>query len=740
MGKKQKTNGGDAVIYARYSSHNQRDVSIEQQVEACRKHAAELGLTVTATYEDRAISGKTDKRPSFQRMMRDAEQHKFAYVLAWKSNRIGRNMMQALVNESRLVDCGVKVFYAEEDFDDNAAGRFALRSMMNVNQFYIENMAEDVKRGLYDNAKKGLVNGSLPLGYKRGADGKPEIDEPKAAIVREIYTRVAAGELFASIADDLNARGIKTARGREWNKGSFHVLCHNDRYRGIYMYGDIRIPGGMPRIISDELFYDAQEAYGMKKDNRYGRARHGAENYLLTGKLYCGHCGGYMVGISGTSKTGEMHYYYACQKHRLEHTCEKKAIRRDVIENAVARAIMMYCLDDETIDFIVDSTIAYFKQKDHELHIEAMENELAAVQQAISNLMKAIEAGIITPTTRTRLLDLEEQQAKLSAKINTAKAERVEIDRDDLIAGLQLFRTGDIKNKKFLAKLFNTFLIAVYLYDDNRLKIVFSFTGNHNSVEIPLELDNDCPDSEIVSDETEVRMSHLECRKNLGSPPSSGEAEKDDDCSDGRFVRTAPLLPRPCCCTPQTAWSGSRSGCRGRGRESYRHRGCAGALGKILLTVGETNGAVVAVHFHEAAQIHRLPHIVLGLALNLDAETGVIAVLFLGGVEDHHDVLLQLVEAVVHQPDELAANKAIALEGQTAVPLTILGVLLDSPQAHQGDKLAGSIEHQRLEVLEVLRLQVIQNLVIAAGLDVRHTVARLDTVNAKVAVDVQRAG
>lgn len=251
-----------------------------------------------------------------------------------------------------------------------------------------------------------------------------------------------------------------------------------------------------------------------------------------------------MVGISGTSKTGEMHYYYACQKHRLEHACEKKAIRRDVIENAVARAIMMYCLDDETIDFIVDSTIAYFKQKDHELHIEAMENELAAVQQAISNLMKAIEAGIITPTTRTRLLDLEEQQSKLSAKINTAKAERVEINRDDLIAGLQLFRTGDIKNKKFLAKLFNTFLIAVYLYDDNRLKIVFSFTGNHNSVEIPLELDNDCPDSEIVSDETEVRMSHLECRKNLGSSPSSGEAEKDDDCSDGRFVRTAPLPPQ----------------------------------------------------------------------------------------------------------------------------------------------------------------------------------------------------
>ena len=97
----------------------------------------------------------------------------------------------------------------------------------------------------------------------------------------------------------------------------------------------------------------------------------------------------------------------------------------------------------------VDSTIAYFKQKDHELHIEAMENELAAVQQAISNLMKALEAGIITPTTRTRLLDLEEQQSRLSAKINTAKAEQVKINRDDMIAGLQMFRSGNIKDKKW---------------------------------------------------------------------------------------------------------------------------------------------------------------------------------------------------------------------------------------------------------------------------------------------------
>lgn len=132
--------------------------------------------------------------------------------MAWKSNRIGRNMLQAMVNEAKLDDYGVKVFYAEEDFDDTAAGRFALRNMMNVNQFYSENMAEDITRGLYDNANKCMANGRQPLGYKRGADGKVMLDEPAAAVVREIFTRVATGDLFVDIARDLNAKGIKTSK------------------------------------------------------------------------------------------------------------------------------------------------------------------------------------------------------------------------------------------------------------------------------------------------------------------------------------------------------------------------------------------------------------------------------------------------------------------------------------------------------------------------------------------------
>lgn len=501
MARKKKQASGDAVIYARYSSHNQRDVSIEQQIEACRKYAASLGLKITVTYEDRAISGRTDNRPAFQRMMNDAEDGKFCYVLAWKSNRMGRNMMQAMVNEARLVDCGVKVYYAEEDFDDSAAGRFALRSMMNVNQFYSDNLAEDVRRGLMDNASKCIANGKQPFGYKRGSDGKVVLDEPAAAVVREVFTRVASGETNTSIARDLNRRGIKTGSNGEWNKCSFHGLCTNERYRGIYIYGETRIEGGVPRIIDDRLWHKVQEAIRMRNRRKNGRHRPGEDDYLLTGKLRCGRCGDYMIGMSGTSKTGTIHHYYACQNRRVGRTCDKKNIRRDIIEPAVAQAIKQYCLTDDVIEWIADKTIEYWEDEDRKLQITSLENELADIKSSISNVMKAIEQGVITSTTRDRLIELEAQQSDLSAKLNSAKEDLVHVDRKNLISSLLLFRNGDVYDRQYQEDLFNTFLVAAYVYDDgNRLKLVFNCFGDSNTVDLDLCSDENNDNSSISNE------------------------------------------------------------------------------------------------------------------------------------------------------------------------------------------------------------------------------------------------
>ena len=205
---------GVGVIYARFSSHHQREASIEQQVEACKKFAKDEGIEITAIYADRAISGRTDQRPNFQRMMRSAERREFKYVIAWKSNRIGRNMLQAMQNENRLSELGIRCLYTEEDFDNTAAGRFALRSMMNVNQFYSENMAEDIVRGMRANAMDCKVTyGKLPYGYRADDTLHYQVIEAEAEIVREIFSRIANGDTFAELSRSLNERGIRTRAG-----------------------------------------------------------------------------------------------------------------------------------------------------------------------------------------------------------------------------------------------------------------------------------------------------------------------------------------------------------------------------------------------------------------------------------------------------------------------------------------------------------------------------------------------
>ena len=497
MPRNNKPTGRKAVIYARYSSHNQKDASIEQQVEACMKKAAALKLTVIDTYADRAISGKTDRRPQFQQMLADAEKGSFQYVIAWKSNRMGRNMLQAMVNTELLMDYGIKCVYVEEDFDDTAAGRFALRNMMSVNQCYIENMAEDIRRGMLDNAKQCRANGSPPYGYKIGADKHLEIDEEAAKVVQEIYEKVASGFRIINIARSLNERGIKTSRGYQWGKSSFNKILQNERYRGVYIFNDIRIEGGIPRIVSDELYYKVQEAIRMKPNPRCMGRRTANGVYLLTGKLFCGKCLAPMVGDSGHSKAGKIHYYYKCQNRKRKHTCDKANVQRDYIEDMIARAIYEYCLSDEMIERIADKTVEYNTKRVKEANVGKLEEEVNDINKRIGNFLKAIEITGPTRIMSEHLAELQEEQMQLNLRLSDAKANVIVCSREQLVAGMRIFKRGDITNKKFQADIFDTFLKAVYLFDD-KCRLVFSFAEGNDTLEIPAEALAGKTDMELI--------------------------------------------------------------------------------------------------------------------------------------------------------------------------------------------------------------------------------------------------
>ncbi len=520
------------VIYARYSSHNQKEESIEQQVEECMTFAAANNIQIVEVYADKAISGKTDKRTNFQRMMRDAEKRKFSVVIAYKSNRMARNMLNALTYENRLEAYGIRTLYAKEEFGNTAAGRFALRTMMNVNQFYSENMAEDIKRGMADNAAACKVNGRLPLGYKN-VDGFYSIDEPTAAVVREIFERFLAKETFASIAADLNQRGVKTSLGNLWNKGSFHRLLRNDNYIGTYRHSGIVKENGIPAIITKEVFYAVQQEL-KSKEKPQGRKRENSD-YLLTGKLKCGYCKSYMVGISGTSKTGAMHYYYICNKRRLERNCRKENVRRDWLEQRIAELTRDCILQDDVIEWIADNALEFQLQARRTIEIATMEDSLAEAKKAAKNIMAAIEQGIITATTKSRLLELEEEIAALERSLAVSRSLNQPVERDRIIYALEQLRHGDVANKSYQAKLINTFVKMVYLWND-KIRIDYYFAGKSGSVTYTMttETEEEADCSDLFSDSS----------YNVPSAPPQGSYTNSNAViyltADG-FVLLAPL-------------------------------------------------------------------------------------------------------------------------------------------------------------------------------------------------------
>lgn len=520
------------IIYARYSSHNQKEESIEQQVDECMAFAKANNIEIIHVYADKAVTGKTDNRREFQRMMRDAEKRQFQVVIAYKSNRIARNMLNALQYEARLDMLGIKTLYAKEEFGNTAAGRFALRTMMNVNQFYSENMAEDIKRGMADNAAACKVNGALPLGYVKGPDGRYAINPQEAAIVREIFEKYLSGVTCADIAHDLNMRGVKTKAGNAFNKNSFHRMFTNDAYIGVYRHSGVVKEDGIPPIIEKEVFAAMQEKLVTKK-NPVGRHRENGD-YLLTGKLYCGYCGSYMVGVSGTGKNGTLHHYYQCQKRRVEKNCKKEHVRRDWIERIVAEYTQAYILQDEVIEWIADSAVSFQAQARRSSNILSIENELADKRKATKNIMTAIEQGIFTETTKSRLLELEANIKELERALLLARAAEQPVEKERIIFTMESLREGNIENKEYQRKLIDTFVKAVYLWDD-KIKIEYYHTTKKHRSTYPIEKE----DVSIVEAEGAVRTSspQLHHRRAIRTPCGDGEIL----IADFGFVLLCPL-------------------------------------------------------------------------------------------------------------------------------------------------------------------------------------------------------
>lgn len=463
-----------AVIYARYSSDNQREESIEGQMRDCMQYAEYNDIQVVGSYIDRALSAKTDNRPNFQKMIKDSAKRIFDVIIVWKLDRFARNRFDSAYYKNILKKNGVRVVSAKESISEGAEGIILESVLEGYAEYYSVELAEKVNRGMTDNALKGMYNGTVvPMGYYVDEEQHLQIDEKKAQFVKEIYQRFADGEAIKTIIADMNARGVgitvsmkkkagKKAYERPLGYNTLRRILSNRKYIGEYRFKDIIIENGIPAIIDKDLFEKVQKRIAM---NTRAPAIHKAENeYLLTTKLFCGKCKAMMVGDSGTGKKGTTYHYYKCVNAKRTHTCDKKTVNKDFIENAVIKAVVDKIMDDNLMEQL--SYKLYDYQMQSSSILPALQEKLTEVEGAIDNILDAIQKGIVLDSTKKRLIDLETRQKELQVEIAQEQIKRPVLTREQMHFGLTKFRKLDLSTQKGKQTLIDAFVNTIFLFDD----------------------------------------------------------------------------------------------------------------------------------------------------------------------------------------------------------------------------------------------------------------------------------
>lgn len=470
-----------AVIYARYSSDSQREESIEGQLRECTAFAAKHGMTVLRHYIDRAFSAKTDNRPEFQNMIKDSSKKLFDVVIVWKLDRFARNRYDSARYKSTLKKNGVKVASASEVISEGAEGIILESVLEGYAEYYSVDLSEKVIRGMTDNALKCKYNGgSLPIGYVIDDERHFQINPLTAPFVQDAFKRYDEGATMTDIRDWLNEQGVTNTLGRSLNYNSVQLMLNNRRYLGEFRYRDVIIPDGIPAIVPQDLFDRVQEKMAQ---NKKAPARHKAEDdYLLTTKLFCGYCGAYLCGESGTSRTKVVHHYYKCVSLKKKRTCNKKPVKKLWIEDLVVDETMKMVMDDKAIEAIVSMVMDLQERESTSLPL--YEQQLQEANTGIHNLLNAIQQGILTPSTKTRLEELEANKADLEIKIASESLIRPKVDAEFVTFWLHRFRKVDVRQQMHRKMLIDTFINSIYLYDD---KIIITFNYKEGTKTITFE-------------------------------------------------------------------------------------------------------------------------------------------------------------------------------------------------------------------------------------------------------------
>ena len=447
-----------AALYARVSSDRQDvDLSVAAQLRALRDYAEKNGYLVAREYVDEAESGRIADRPQFQRMLDEASKPEapFKEILVWKFSRFTRKREHAVAFKSMLRRRGVRVVSITEQADDTATGRLLEAIIESVDEFYSENLAQEVTRGMREAASRGFwVTSCAPYGYRRvyvqdGPKKRPklELDPPADAVVRRIFDMALQGKSILDITKTLNAEGIPTVNGKKWLKTTIHTMLDNEAYTGAVVWGTsakdgqppVCVEDAHPAIISKQEFRRVKKLLGSRAPKKVN-PRRASSPYLLSGILKCETCGRAMTAAE--AKSGK-YTYYVCHSllKRGSGTCKTPRLNAKNFEDLIVGEIRKNILTKSNIRDLVklldeemDGVAREQRQK-----LESIEEELEDVKRKLGRIWHIIETTDIEMADASdRIREHRERKEKLEVAAEEARAlladRRVMLDSADVIA------------------------------------------------------------------------------------------------------------------------------------------------------------------------------------------------------------------------------------------------------------------------------------------------------------------
>lgn len=414
----------NAVIYARYSSTAQRDVSMDIQLEDCRNYCEQQGLTVVKEYVDRALTGTDDNRPNFQRMIEDSSTGLYERIVVYRFNSFFRQREKSVLYKGMLKRKGIRVLSVHEYIADDPSGVIVESFFEAMDEFYSLELSQKIKKGMDKNGEQCLcTGGNIALGFKVNQFRQFEVDPNTAPIVETVFEMYANGKTVTEITRHLNSLGYKTSRGVPFNENSLHTMLKNS-----------------------------------------------------------GRCKEMMTGSSATGKQGKIYNYYICNGRKAKR-CEKDMVKKDYIENLVL-AQCRKLLSAPNIEKISKEVSAICQAERDTSNLRYLEKRLAESERRRENALNAVletDMPRLRENIYEKIAQLEAEQENIREEISKETMPFPSLTAPKIKFFLMALKKGSMTDEKYKKMLIKIFVNKIYLYDD---RITITFHSGDDKVEI----------------------------------------------------------------------------------------------------------------------------------------------------------------------------------------------------------------------------------------------------------------